>query len=256
MSTHSENSSKRKRNLIFIAIAAVIAIVAIILVVTKVIIPNNNFKAKMELLQTASVGDTVCFGTYEQDNDTSNGAEAIEWQVLAKENGKLLVISKYALDCQPYNTSFNAVTWETCTLRTWLNEDFLNSAFNTKEQAAIAQTTVTADKNPEYDTDPGDDTTDKVFLLSINEAEKYFSAGSARQCRPTDYAIANGARVGSVNYGGYVCDGTCFWWLRTPGNIQTHAADVNIIGYTRGFDKVDNSEFAAVRPAMWIDLDA
>ncbi len=201
----------------------------------------------MEMLKVAEVGDTVYFGTYEQDNDTSNGKEKIEWQVLANENNRVLVISKYGLDCQQYNIARTDVTWESCTLRAWLNETFLNSAFSSSEQAAIAQTTVTADKNPEYDTDPGNATTDKVFLLSIDEANKYFSSSSARQCKPTAYAVANGASESG--------SGNC-WWLRSSGYHQDYAAIV----LNFSFGSVDDSgsyvnfDTYAVRPAMWIDL--
>ena len=37
---------------------------------------------------SVSVGDTIFFGEYEQDNNLSNGKEEIEWIVLAKENNK------------------------------------------------------------------------------------------------------------------------------------------------------------------------
>lgn len=210
-------------------------------------INDSVYKAEMKLLKTAAVGDTVRFGNYEQDNDTSNGKEKIEWQVLAKENNKVLVLSKYALDCQPYNTANEDVTWETCTLRLWLNRTFLNYAFTTKEQAAIAQTNITADKNPKHDTAPGNATTDKVFLLSTDEANKYFSSDSARQCKPTDYAVANGAKSAS---------GNCWWWLRSPGGSQDGASGVSYIGSVGvGGIRVDIDRFA-VRPAMWINLDA
>ncbi len=202
-----------------------------------------------EQLSTAEVGDTVYFGTYEQDNDTSNGAENIEWQVLAKENNRVLVISKYVLDCHSYNATREDVTWETSTLRTWLNGTFLNSAFSETEQAVIAQETITVDKNPKYDTDPGNATKDKVFLLSFDEVNKYFSSDSARQCKPTAYAVANGT------YKSYYDDsteGNCYWWLRSPGYIQEQAAAV----YLDGVVKVDGvkAEYEGVRPALWIGL--
>ncbi len=196
-------------------------------------------------------GDTYTFGTYEQDNDTSNGAEAIEWTVLDKKDDKLLVISKYALDCQPYNSEDVEVTWESCTLRTWLNDEFLSEAFSVDEQSVIALTTVTTDENPSYDTDPGNDTEDKVFLLSIAEAEEYFSTDEERKCVPTAYAIAQGAYTSSV--GG---KGTCLWWLRSPGGIQRSAADVGYDGSVRHHGYYVHSDGVAVRPALWINLGA
>lgn len=197
------------------------------------------------LLAKAKPGDTVFLGTYEQDNNTSNGKEDIAWLVLEVKDGKALVVSKYALDCKQYNKSNTDVTWETCTLRKWLNNDFINAAFSSYEKAMIPTVTVSADKNS---TNPGNATQDQVFLLSITEANKYFGSDSARQCKPTDYAFANGAYFNSVN-------GNCWWWLRSPGVTQYSAhsaAYVHSSGgvYESGSD-VDIGT-SAVRPAMWI----
>ncbi len=201
-----------------------------------------------EKIKPAEIGDYVIFGTYEQDNDTSNGKENIEWLVLDKQDGKTLVISKYALDCNPYNTEWTDVTWETCSLRKWLNNEFIDTAFSTEEQARIPTVTVSADKNPiYYGTDPGNATEDQVFLLSIVEAKQYFRSDDARQCKATDYAVANGAYVDSEN-------GNCRWWLRSPGSYQTAAVYVDRDGYVGSYGTcVDNGRIA-VRPAMWIDL--
>lgn len=199
------------------------------------------------LLAKAKPGDTVFLGSYEQDNNTSNGKEDIAWLVLEVKDGKALVVSKYALDCKQYNTSNTDVTWETCTLRKWLNNDFINAAFSSYEKAMIPTVTVSADKNS---TNPGNATQDQVFLLSITEANKYFGSDSARQCKPTDYAFANGAYFNSVN-------GNCWWWLRSPGVTQYSAhsaAYVHSSGgvYESGSD-VDIGT-SAVRPAMWISI--
>ena len=202
---------------------------------------------KVEKLKTAKVGDYVFFGVYEQDNNTSNGKENVEWLVLEVKDGKALVISKYALDYQQYNTEFTDVTWEICTLRKWLNNDFLGSAFSAEEKAMIPTVTVSADKNPDYSTNPGNATRDQVFLLSITEANKYFSSDSARQCKPTKYAVANGAYVNSDN-------SNCFWWLRSPGGIQCIAAGVGNDGDVYESGNYVNYANYAVRPALWIDL--
>ena len=105
--------------------------------------------------------------------------------------------------------------------------------------------TVSADKNPEYSTNPGKDTQDQVFLLSITEANKYFSSDRARQCEPTYYAVDNGAWESN--------SGNCWWWLRSPGIDQNRAAGVRNVGdvYEYGFSVFYDD--AAVRPALWID---
>ena len=203
-------------------------------------------KYKIEKIKSAKAGDYVVFGAYEQDNDTSNGKEDIEWLVLEVKDGKALLISKYALDCQPYNTVYENVTWETCTLRKWLNNDFINTAFSADEKIMIPTVTVSADENPKYSANPGNATQDQVFLLSITEANKYFNSNGARQCEPTDYAVANGAFEPD--------SGNCCWGLRSHGSSQSAAAFVRFDGYIHnGGDRVDNDHFA-VRPALWIDL--
>ena len=210
---------------------------------------------KWNKIKNIKVGDTYTFGAYEQDNSTSNGKEAIEWTVLDKDGMSLLLISKQALDCQQYNTSYTDVTWESCSLRKWMNGTFLNKAFNAEEQAQIQNTTVSADKNPEYNTNPGNATTDKVFLLSINEVEKYFNSDEARKCAPTAYAKAQGAYT-SDSYKTASGAATCWWWLRSPGFDQAYAAGVNLggsVNYTGNRVHTDND---AVRPALWINLDS
>ena len=211
--------------------------------------------AKQAQTKNAKVGDIVYFGTYEQDNDTSNGKENIEWRVLAKENNRVLVISDKALDCQPYNSSYTEeVTWENCSLRKWLNGTFLNKAFSTEEQAQIQNTTVSADNNPQYSTNPGNATTDKVFLLSINEVEKYFNSDEARKCAPTAYAKAQGAST-SDTYKTPSGAATCWWWLRSPGDDQSSAAYVYFGGDVFELGNYVFSGLNAVRPAMWITID-
>ena len=210
-------------------------------------------KYTMEKLRVVQVGDSVFFGAYEQDNNTSNGKENIEWLVLEKEDKKALLISKYALDCQKYNSEYTSVTWESCTLRKWLNGTFLNNAFGEKQQEIILASTTSADKNPSYNTDPGNTTTDKVFLLSITEAEKYFSTDEARKCVSTEYAKANGAYTSSSYAKGGAA--TCWWWLRSPGNFQGCAAAVHSDGSVKNTGNDIDSADNCVRPAMWVSID-
>ena len=280
----AERIAKRNKKIAIIIAPIVCAIIAFIIVLNTVIIPNskyNNAIALMdagnldeaygiftelgnykdaadkagdirltkfkETLKGIKVGNYIKFGAYEQDNNTSNGKEDVEWLVLEVKDGKALVISKYALDCKPYNTSDTGVTWETCTLRKWLSNDFLGSAFSAEEKAMIPTVTVSADKNPDHSTYTGNATQDQVFLLSITEVNKYFSSDSARQCKPTDYAVANSAwESGS---------GSCGWWLRSPGGHWDIAAYVNTDGDVREYGNAVYSDNYAVRPALWISLE-
>ena len=193
------------------------------------------------ILLTAVISDIL--------SNASNGKEAIEWLVLEVKNGKALVISKYALDCQPYNTSYTSVTWETCTLRKWLNNDFANAAFSAEERAMIPTVTVSDDKNPYFSTNPGNATEDQIFLLSIREAKKYFGSVDARQCKATEYAVAGGEYVNSSN-------GNCWWWLRSPGDSQYSAAYVRDGGGVIVDGIIVYYSNSAVRPALWINLNS
>jgi len=278
----AEKAAKKRKKIIAITTPIVVACIAFLIVLTTVIIPSGKYNSAMELynaqkyedaykafnslnykdsadkaaeclflkqkagLTNVNVGSTIKFGFYEQDNNTSNGKEEIEWKVLAVDGNKALVISQYALDCQKYNSTYTDTTWEKCSLRTWLNGTFYNAAFGSDHQKMIASSTVTADKNPSYSTSPGNNTTDKVFLLSITEVYKYFSSESARQCQGTAYCYAQGAYKAS--------NGNCWWWLRSPGYYSNDAAIVNTDGSVSDRGLYVSYDRDAVRPALWINL--
>ena len=211
-------------------------------------------KYEVEQLKAAKAGDYVLFGTYEQDNDNANGKENIEWLVLEVKEGKALIISKHALDCRPYNTLWGKVTWANSTIRKWLNDTFLHTAFSSAERAMIADKIVRQDKNPAYKTEPGHATMDKVFLLSIDEVNRYFDSDEARMCVPTAYAIANGAWTSDTYTKGDAA--TCWWWLRSPGFYQDYAAGVGRGGSVDYFGINVNYDYDGIRPALWINLDS
>ena len=192
------------------------------------------------------VGDKIQLGTYEQDDNNSNGKEPITWTILDKKGGKVLLLSEKCLDVRPYDTSGASVTWETSELRAWLNDEFLNAAFDSNEQGYIVETT---NKNPKSASgiSGGSDTDDMVFLLSARECESYLKSNSDRQAEPTDYA--EGLGVDNEHKGPY-----CRWWLRTPGGSSTKAANVHAAGGIN-FNGKDNAvENIAVRPALWFDV--
>ena len=209
---------------------------------------------KWNKVKGIKVGDTYTFGAYEQDNNIANGKEVIEWTVLAKEGMSLLLISRQALDCLRYETSYNDVTWEGCSLRKWMNSTFLNAAFSEEKQEQILSTNISVDNNPYYSTNSGNATTDKIFLLSINEVKKYFSSDEARKCVPTAYATAQGAYT-STSYKTASNAATCWWWLRSPGSDQGYAACVSRAGYVDYFGYPANYNSACIRPALCLDLN-
>ena len=197
-------------------------------------------------------GDTLTFGEYYIESGVK---KPIEWLVLARENGRLLLLSKYALDSQPHNRTGTDETWETCSLRIWLNNEFMKTAFNEYEKKLIHRGMVSADKNPYYKTTVGNSTTDEVFLLSIPEAKKYFTSPEERKCSATAYAKKQGAETG----GKRTAEGemtVCLWWLRTQGRYSNLAAYVNFSGEVDYDGRYVYRNMVAVRPAMWIDLGA
>ena len=202
---------------------------------------------------TVEVGDIIWFGHYEQDNNMANGKEPIEWLVLDAQGSEALLLSKYGLDAQPYHKTYTNITWEKCTLRSWLNGEFINDAFSNEEQEAIMLTNVDNEKSQGFwGIDGGNTTRDKLFLLSYAEAWKYFNSDKDRKCVPTSHAVANGAEQNSD----FQVDGsgTCLWWLRSPGMFKNYGAYVNRIG-SRGTIEVSIS-FNAIRPAFWVNLES
>ena len=233
---------KKKNKALIAAVVGVIAVIAVIIAVVAVLLIHGGNPVKD--LKEARVGDTVTYGTYEQDGDYDNGKEAIEWIVLDKQDGKLLLISRYALAEMSYDYKDEEGTWEKCSLRKWLNDMFVKEAFSDKEIKHIPTIKVTADKNPECDTDPGNDTEDQVFLLSIPEVEKYFKTGEERRCEPTEYALL----TGSGDFYG--------WWLRSPGWSGSCATVVDMSMSGQINDTYAPCNALLVRPALWVDLES
>ena len=202
-----------------------------------------------------SAGQIVTLGRYEQDGNAANGPEPIEWIILEMKEGRCLLLSRYALDVKPYHTESVDITWENCFLRGWLNDGFLNSAFNDDERSAILLWDV--DNGPDncfegYGTTGGNPTADKIFLLSWAEADQYFSGNMAKICAATTYAYSKGAWT-SRSYTAAEGKPACSWWLRSPGFEQREAIRVGNIAHRRDdVAAVTN----CVRPALWLNLNA
>jgi len=198
---------------------------------------------------------TITFGHYEQDNNPDNGPEPIRWIVLEEQDGKQLLFAKDLLDQHRYNVKYGSITWEECELRTWLNSEFMNDAFSEEEQKAILLTDVDnshAQDDPSFRTTSGNDTKDKIFLISYAEAKKYFPDNESRRSAPTDYAISKGVKIERA----YEIDGRpCgMWWTRSAGNAQWRVSFSYFWGklsYTYATKPV-----VGVRPMLWVDTKA
>ena len=179
------------------------------------------------------VGETIEFGNYPQEEDGTE--KPIEWIVMKNEGNQVLLLSKYVLDAKPYNKGWENVTWQTSDIRQWLNNEFYTTAFNKSEKAKIQTSLI---KN-EYN-----DTEDKVFLLSEKEAETLFSNDEERIAKATEYAEKSGVYVNEEK--------SVLWWLRSPGDDSSLAAEVNDDGWVdRRGDDVDY-DYDGVRPALYL----
>ncbi len=199
----------------------------------------NRYKS----IKQADVGDSVFFGSFEQDNNFNNGKEDIEWLVINKDDNILMLISKKTLIVKSYSKStehYYDCTWANATIRSWLNTEFYNDSFTQEEKDFILLNRITTPNNKIYNTNGGSDTNDYLFLLSADEAEKYVSTES-RVSSPTKYAESLGVHSG--------------WLLRTPGSYQHFVAyystDKGYIDY-KGLYIQTNSP---IRMSLYIDID-
>ena len=226
------------------------------------------------------VGSYVSFGGYEQDGNIMNGQEPIEWEVLDIDEDRALLISQYILDYTVYDDQNVDTTWEISSLRKWLNDVFLNTAFTSDEQSCIQSTHLINDDNPIYGTYGGADTYDRVFCLSLVEIYKYFhftywigeDVGGYSQdlvIPPTDYLVEYVDEVEYLceesrfylddisNYG-YTKDiegiAGIHWWLRSPAKHSSCVCVSNGFGGVGPNVDGDAFEYAGVRPALWVSL--
>ena len=168
--------------------------------------------------------------------------EPIKWRVIKCENGEALLLSDIVLDKQKYNKRLKKVTWEKSTLRKWLNKKFMNRAFSSSEQEAIGTTKVINEDNYYYKTDGGNDTLDKIYLLSLSETDEEKEYG---------FTDSYGMTIKYSNYAD-LCDYQ-YWWLRTPGEKNISAAAVDMSGKAYGGGGESDMELG-IRPVLHLNL--
>lgn len=214
----------------------------------------NSAKLQETVLDFSNVkvNDIVTLGEYEQDNSSENGTDPIEWKVLAVEDGKALLVSRYCLEYLMYQETWpedNEIYWEMSSIRTWLNTYFMEEAFSDRERSFIllSQLENPADERYADLTYGGPNTADYVFLLSKAEAEQYMPTDADRIARATDYANNNGLDV-------EVYDGVAGsdWFIRTPGSSQYISGAYTSRGYWTWYQA---PTVHGIRPAMWIKID-
>ena len=191
------------------------------------------------------IGETIEFGNYPQEEDGTE--KPIEWIVMKNEGNQVLLLSKYVLDAKPYD-EWEAVTWQTSDIRQWLNNEFYTTAFNKSEKAKIQTSLIKNEDNSEHGTSGGNDTEDKVFLLSEKEAETLFSNDDERIAKATGYAEKSGVYVNEKK--------ESVWWLRSPGYSSSRAAEVSEYGWVDQDGPSVYCSDGGVRPALHLNLQS
>ena len=189
-----------------------------------------------------SVGDVIVYGRYEKDNDLSNGSEPLQWIIIGKEENRMLLITRDSIDRMAYqkglDSHYQQPKWSASTVRGWLNSDFIEMAFDESEQKAILLTEV---DNSECDEE---NTLDRVFLLSVEEAQRYMPNDAAQATQLTEYARQ---KRGQLN----TSEG---WMLRTHTTYKSSGQSVYFARENGGisYSYIDGTSYYCVRPAMWI----
>ena len=193
-----------------------------------------------ETTAASRVGEVITFGTLD--------GEPVEWMVVDQNENGLLLLSKYLLDSKAYNEKYNGVTWETSTLRKWLNEEFFTELFNEEERNQVITTKLQVAGNPDYGTPGGNPTEDKLFLLSLDEVARYLPTPKDRACTPIKHAIDDKI---------WVCEeGTCYWWLISPGFDEYNACMIDTSGFIGRMGYRVHNRNLGIRPAFWLKTEA
>ena len=213
----------------------------IILLTVAMIITSLSFATHAEETSEEEP-KTIFLGRYEQDENAYTGEEAIEWWILDKDGDRMLLVSLFALDVQPYDDEKDStISWEKSYIRNWLNNDFYNSAFTEEEKKAILTTTIinaASEGNPEWEVSSTPDTDDKVFLLSASEYYHYFSKED--KCYYTPYAQTLSKMI---------LRETGSWLLRSPGK---KAGEYSVAEGGK-VKSIASNKAVGICPAIWID---
>ncbi|MBR4084199.1 MAG: zinc-ribbon domain-containing protein [Lachnospiraceae bacterium] len=263
---------------------------------------DKGSKSKEPFEKGLMVGDTVYFGAYEQDNDTGNGKEPILWDVIGQNEKGFLLLSHYVLEYMPFQSgdvaivdyatgvTTTGVTWESSSIRDWLNDDFMKEAFSTSDQKYIIPVVnntsdfkETLGQEDHYINMQGGvgcaNTKDNVFLLSIEEYYSYLNpqfvnyfsyvyASIDALAAPTKYARLKGASIEKYEPDWLIengCTGTfdedydgnyTYWLLRNPGSASDNITVMSVedMGHVAASRRTNHE--CGIRPAIWVSASA
>jgi hypothetical protein len=158
------------------------------------------------------------------------------WLALDVRKGKALLLTEEVVEVREYHKHYRDISWKKCDLRKYLKKKFYLAYFPDKQDRdRILETENKNADNPTYGTPGGESTRDNVFLLSIEEARRYFENDTARIAKYKDKPWA-------------------WWWLRSPGSSSYYAAGVLNVGYVLDIGYHVHFASGGVRPALWLNL--
>lgn len=210
---------------------------------------NSNKNISFNFEET-SIGSEVNFGTWNFEKDGTE--KPIVWVVAEKNtNDKtLLLVSKYVIKNMQFGEDNQKSVWEDSKVRGWLNGTFYKNAFTQEEKEHIMTESVSAGDNPKYDNDKSAAVTDFVYILSIDEYEKF----SKRMkelfgikgilAKPVPYI-----KPYIKTYFGYPS-----YWLRTSGRNIKNVSSVNPTGRIN-YSGYSPAVYGGVRPVLRYSLD-
>ena len=203
-------------------------------------------KAAGAIIHIAEPGDVITLGSFPQTG-FFNRKQPLRWRVLETfYTDKALIIAENAVECMPFQAEpKEQSSWQDSDIRKWLNGEFFNNAFSPEEKQSIVTTQLNISYKRRSDNAiTGYTVRDKVFLLSGEEADKYFKDNADRMCSPTNHAVKNGVWKSK--------DNSCWWWLRSSQKGEGPAVDAG--GFIHFESAQHNIKNYAVRPAMVVQM--
>ena len=198
------------------------------------------------------IGDKICFGSY-------------EWRILDIQNDTALIVTECIIDQRPYHDIYEEITWSHSGIRKYLNNDFYNK-FSDFEKDRIISTLNKNLNNQWYGTLGGEDTIDKVFLLSLDEVCRYFGDSTSKLYKPAKnqrYWFERKDENDSKRLAKLLNkESDWWWWLRSPGRVGVKA--VYIFGTDGNIGIQGNNVLkgniadgwctGGIRPALWLKV--
>ncbi len=204
-----------------------------------------------------NIGSTIHFGGY-------------LWKVLDIKKRQTLIITDQIIEQRDYRNKKEPVTWETSEIRHYLNNDFIEKLPLNDRNRIISTKNRNAD-NPWYGCHGGDDTVDKIFLLSLDEVVRLYFGNSSRLLdypKPNQRYWFDRKDGNNEKRKALFMESNWWWWTRSPGKnngvaVYVHG-DGNIGIQGNGISKTSfntlhyftKSNKGGLRPAMWIDMES